>query len=71
MQNNKKSSKSWFILGGVFYIILLILMYLQKIGTLEISYGSETLIAAIFGFGGTLFIVIGIIKFVINLFRKN
>lgn len=71
MENNKKSSKSWLILGVVFYVILIILLYLQRIGILEISYGAETLIAAIFGFGGALFIVIGIIKFVINLFRKK
>jgi hypothetical protein len=71
MQNTKKSSKSWFVLGIVFYVILLVAVYLQGSSIIKMSYGAEMLLAAIFGFGGTLFIVIGIVKFVINLFKKS
>lgn len=72
MQNTNKSSKSWIILGIVFWAILLIALYLEdKAQVIEISGGAETLLGAIFGFGGTLFILIGIIKFIINLFKKN
>ncbi len=67
---NKKTAKSWLILGAVFIVILFIAAYLINSEILDVSYGAYTLISAIFGFGGTLFLLIGIIKLIIEKFRK-
>lgn len=67
---NKKTAKSWLILGAVFIVILFIAAYLINSKILDVSYGAYTLISAIFGFGGTLFLLIGIIKLIIEKFRK-
>ncbi len=67
---NKKTAKSWLILGAVFIIILFIAAYLINSKIVEVSYGAHTLISAIFGFGGALFLLVGIIKFIIEKVRK-
>lgn len=67
---NKKTAKSWLILGVIFIAILFIAGYLIDSKILDVSYGAYTLISAIFGFGGTLFLLIGIVKFIIEKVRK-
>lgn len=67
---NKKTAKSWLILGAAFIIILFIAAYLINSKILDVSYGTYTLISAIFGFGGALFLIVGIVKFIIEKFRK-
>jgi len=69
--SKKSSAKSWLTLGFVFIVILFIVGYLINSGILEVSYGAYTLISAIFGFGGALFLFIGIIKFIVGKFKKN
>jgi hypothetical protein len=68
--NNKKTAKSWLILGVVFIIILFIVAFLINSKILIVSYGASTLISAVFGFGGAIFMFVGIVKFLIEKFRK-
>ena len=70
MYYEKNSSKSWFILGLVFLVLLFSLTLLNDVGILYVSYGAEILISAVFGFGGTLFLLIGIIKLIISKIKK-
>lgn len=67
---NHKSSKSWLILGAVCIVILFVAAFLMNKEILDVSYGAQTLISAIFGFGGTVFLLIGVIKFVVEKVRK-
>jgi len=65
-----KTSKSWLILGVIFIVILFIISYLLNKEIILLSYGAKTLISAIFGFGGVLFLVVGVIKAVIERVRQ-
>ncbi len=68
---NTKTSKSWLILGAVFIVILFLFAFMIKTGTFVPSGVVYVLISAVFGFGGVLFLLIGIIKAIIERVRKN
>lgn len=58
---NKKSAKSWMILGGVFVILLFIYAGLSSARIIQGSAGFESLVSVV-GFCGFLFLLIGIVK---------
>lgn len=70
METKKSSSKQWLILGVVFILLLFVFAYVNRMPSVQISGPLQTLASAIFGAGGLLFLVIGIIKFVIEKSKK-
>ena len=70
MEPKKASSKQWLLLGGVFILLLFVFAYITRMPSVQISDPLQTLASAIFGAGGLLFLIVGIIKFVIEKFRK-
>ncbi|GEM_PF-2451581 len=70
MEPNKSSSKQWLILGTVFILLLFVFAYVNRMPSVQISGPLQTLASAIFGAGGLLFFVIGIIRFIIEKVRK-
>lgn len=68
---NSRTSRSWLILGAVFIIVLFLSAFLIKIGAFIPSGVVYVLISAIFGFGGALFLLIGIIKAILEKVRKR
>lgn len=72
MENNKKSSRSWIVLGVIFYGIVFLDYLIEDYAKIDIlTMGAEALLIAVFGFGGTLFILIGIVKIIIQKYKKN
>lgn len=61
---------SWLILGAIFIIILFVLVGLMKTNVLYLSGGASGLAFVIFGFGGAIFLIIGIIKSIVERLRK-
>ena len=70
METKKSSSKQWLLLGVVFILLLFVFAYITLLPSVQISYTLQTLASAILGAGGLLFLIVGIIKFVIEKFRK-
>ncbi len=66
----KNTSKQWLVLGLVFVLILFIFAYLINSKILYVSGGAYDLISAVFGFGGFLFIIIGVVKLMIGKLRE-
>lgn len=62
---NKKSAKSWIILGLVFIILLFIYAGLSASRIIQGSYGFEGMVSVV-GFCGFLFLFIGIVKWIIE-----
>ena len=70
METKKSSSKQWLLLGAVFIVLLFIFAYITRMPSVQISGPLQTLASAVFGAGGLLFLVIGIIKFISEKVRK-
>ncbi|MFA5942190.1 MAG: hypothetical protein WC798_00745 [Candidatus Paceibacterota bacterium] len=66
----KKTATQWLILGASFILILFVFAFLIKANILYLSGGAYGLVSAIFGMGGALFLLIGIVKFIIEKFSK-
>lgn len=64
--NTKKTAKSWLILGVVLIALLFVYAGLTSSGIITGSAGTESLVSAICGFAGILFLIIGTIKWFIE-----
>ncbi len=70
MENKSSSIKHWFILGGLLLITLVIYAILKRTELLHLSVGTETYLSGLLGWGGIIFIVIGITKAFSCRYRK-
>lgn len=70
METKKSSSTQWLVLGGVFIVLLFVFTYIVRMPSIQISGPLQTLASAIFGAGGLLFLIIGIVKFISEKVRK-
>lgn len=64
----KRLKNTYFVIGIIFLALLVFFAILQNVGILFLSWGNQSLISAILGWGGIILIIIGILKAV---FRKN
>jgi hypothetical protein len=62
---NKKSAKSWIILGIVLIVLVFVYVGLSSSRIIQGSYGFESIVSVL-GFCGFLFLIIGVIKFIIE-----
>ncbi len=53
---------TYFILGIIFIGILILIALFSNLGIISLSYVGEPLAGAIFGWGGGILIIIGILK---------
>jgi hypothetical protein len=70
MDQKKSSAQSWLILGAVFILLLFVYAYIGKYTSLRFSRGVDSLVSAVFGFGGAVFLLVGIVKAIIGHFKK-
>lgn len=70
MDTKKSSSIQWLLLGAVFILLLFAFVYIDRMPSVQISGPLQTLASAILGGGGLVFLMIGIVKFVIEKVRK-
>lgn len=70
MEPKKSSAKYWLILGAVCILLLFVFAYIGKYTSIRFSLGLETLASAVLGWGGAIFLIVGIVKAVKEKFRK-
>lgn len=62
---NKKTARSWIILGVVLIALVFVYDGLSSSRIIQGSYGFESIVSVL-GFCGFLFLITGIIKFIIE-----
>lgn len=68
--DRKSTSKHWLVLGAVFILLLFVFAYVNRIPSIQISYPLQILASAVFGAGGAIFLVVGIVKSIVEKFKK-
>jgi len=61
MQLNRIKN-TYFILGIIFLGILVLIALLINLKIINLSYATEPLVSAIFGWGGIILVILGILK---------
>lgn len=69
METKKSSSTQWLLFGAVFILLLFAFAYIDRMPSVQISDPLRMLASAILG-GGAVFLVVGIINFIIEKVRK-
>lgn len=70
METKKSNSTQWLVLGAVLVLLLFVFAYLNRMPSVQFSAGIQGLASVIFGFGGALCLIIGIVKFAIEKLKK-
>jgi hypothetical protein len=70
MESKKSSSTEWLLLGAVLVLLLFVFAYINRIPSMRFSAEIQGLASVIFGAGGALCLVIGIVKFVMEKLKK-
>ncbi len=62
----KKLKNTYFVVGLFLLGTLILMVGLTKVGFLRLSVGGESLVSAVFGWGGIILTVMGIIRAILK-----
>lgn len=70
MEQKKSSPTAWFVLGTIFIFLLFAYAYVRAYIPLVDTPAISGVVSAVFGAGGTIFLLVGLVKVIIGYFKK-